>query len=808
MAASLTAARGQDAPAEPAATAARQLVARLRAACETEFELRGALLQGDELRDGILSLTGTVDRDEQRRSLEDAARRLLDESPPWKSQIPRGVSAAKLLVFPIRSEFVRRLQEDFARGTGDPAAAPDGTTKSIPPERLELYRQTRIDDLFFDARGRLRFAGLCINETAYLTHKNTDLKPVDDPLTIINQRIRERLKGYPVPEGVDRAVISRLVAEKMQFQENPARRLQKLANESSLDEILFWDADFDSKGDLTIKGLLGSKDQYAAATAFVERPDFVKAYARPDHSPPARGAVAVASMSVAPWQKALLSRLQERFASDAFRKGTSAILRHCRIDRAYFVFAENAALKLRFEGVVLKDKDALVSPLTAALRTETARLFAPPIAITYDAQNGLTVLPNPLRALQTKIASIPELDGVRLDAVVFGPEHEIVLEGLWIGPAQIAALDASILPAVVELTRGKVRGPLTRRLNATPTNRLLRSLRTKVSARPSETSLGRLYFRPAAEAGSRSDLVLQGATLAAGLLEVRNQLAKWLKEDALNKVVGAPIVDITPREKSLVAEIRKLVAGDKALDGVRIDHGAFDEDDTFVLSGRQDHDGQAEEVATLVGKAAAIAWKGLPPPKAARAGAFAVIPLGPMLAMLSRKLPGYAEAEGVALDRAYFNEASELVLSGRLAGAARDTKALKKRVTALLGEDSGVKLGPISLKPQPIDAEACSKIVSRGIDALARGGLQQFDLKELGAAIMLNPRDSSAWYLRGAYYLLAQDRELAIRDLGRAHSLERQYPSLKVDRRISLVRFQGSLRTILEDMLEDTSDPR
>jgi hypothetical protein len=803
LAGGVAAAIGQDSPDKPAATAASQLVARLKAACASDTKLRGVLIKGDELHDGVLSLAGTIDRIEQVELIEGEARRLLDASPSWKVQIKSGVSASKMIVFPIRSDLLPRLQRDFAAATAERAAVPGAVGKIDPAGRPELLRQTRIDDLFFDVQGRLRVAGLCINEEAYLASKNPDPKQATDPLNKIVQGIRERLKGYPVPENVDRTVMFRLVAEKMRFEENPVRPLQNLAFESKLDNVLFWDSNFDAMGELTIDGLLGTEEERALAAAFVERPEIVKAYSRPDQSPPASAAAAVARMAVVPWRTALLSGLQQRFAGDPKRKGPADILRHCRLDRAFFVYAENASLKLRFEGVMLKAKDVPDSPVTAALRTQSIRFFVAPLPVKYDAQNRLTSLPRPERALQSIIASNSELDGVRLDDVTFGAEGETTLEGLWIEPAQAATLDAAITPALLEQTRGKVRGPLARRLIETPTDRLLRSLRSKVFVSSDETSLGRLFFRPAADPGSRPELVMQGATIAARLPQVRAQLLKWLNGDPLSKVVGAPVVELTPRPNGLVSELRKLVVKDPALDGVRIDHGAFNEEDVFILSGRQDHEGQAEVVIDLTEKAAKNAWTDLAAPKATKAGKFEIRPISSLLKRLYRDLPYYREADGVVLERAYYNDASELVLGGRVVGPRRDTEKLQKRIKSLMGDEPGFKLAPPSLMPQPPDNEAQSKIVQRAIQALGKRDLPIFPLGELDEAILLNASDSTAWYLRGAYYYFTNDRTLADRDLGRAHSLERVAPGRAQDRRGRLEKFQGSDRTILEDILEN-----
>ena len=48
-------------------------------------------------------------------------------------------------------------------------------------------------------------------------------------------------------------------------------------------------------------------------------------------------------------------------------------------------------------------------------------------------------------------------------------------------------------------------------------------------------------------------------------------------------------------------------------------------------------------------------------------------------------------------------------------------------------------------------------------------------MQALDEAIFLKPTDSTAWYLRGAYHFLTGDRQLAARDLGRAHALEKKF---------------------------------
>ncbi len=119
-------------------------------------------------------------------------------------------------------------------------------------------------------------------------------------------------------------------------------------------------------------------------------------------------------------------------------------------------------------------------------------------------------------------------------------------------------------PLVVEHTKGKVSGPLEKKLIALPSDRLLKSLRRRLFNSPNETSLDRLYFRPAALQSGRPEIVLQGATLETTLTETKSQIEEWLSADELARDVGTAVVELTPRPKRLLTELRKLVAGDTA----------------------------------------------------------------------------------------------------------------------------------------------------------------------------------------------------------------------------------------------------
>ena len=203
---------------------------------------------------------------------------------------------------------------------------------------------------------------------------------------------------------------------------------------------------------------------------------------------------------------------------------------------------------------------------------------------------------------------------------------------------QAATLEEVLAPVLAEQTKGKVRGPLAFRLTELPTDRLLKGLRTKTMETSSETGLDRFFFRPGSVAGSSPQSVLQGATMADSLATTKDQLDAWLKADALSKVLGTTVIELTPRPKSLLTELRKLVAGDKSLDGVLVKSVTFDEENILVLSGRHDHEGQAQAQSHSLRKPPLGRGRICFFPRS-RAGTFAVFPLGSLLNKVSRQLP-------------------------------------------------------------------------------------------------------------------------------------------------------------------------
>ena len=247
------------------------------------------------------------------------------------------------------------------------------------------------------------------------------------------------------------------------------------------------------------------------------------------------------------------------------------------------------------------------------------------------------------------VAADPALDGIRLDDLTFGPKGESLFAGAWIGPAQAERLADAPAPKLAELTKGAIGRPIAWNMKDTPTDRWLRELRQKVvNAAFDDTSLDRLFFRPVATDEPKTELTLEGATTEPIRGAVEKQLGEWVKDDPLAAAVGTPVLQLATRPASLLGALRKLVADAPTLDGVRLDHGLFDQENVYVISGVQDHDGQAEHAAALRRAAAAAAWPKVSPPSA-RAGTFGISPLLAALERLRWLLPYYPQGDNVLL---------------------------------------------------------------------------------------------------------------------------------------------------------------
>ena len=169
-----------------------------------------------------------------------------------------------------------------------------------------------------------------------------------------------------------------------------------------------------------------------------------------------------------------------------------------------------------------------------------------------------------------------------------------------------------------------------------------------------------------------------------------------------------------------------------------------------------------------------------------------------MLDRLAQLMPANPVFDGVTIDRAYYNEKSALVLSGRIVGR-QDPPNLSRPLKQALG-GAAMSLAVVSvLTPEPRDPDLSSRAVTRALD-LIEGGNTRAAVELLDAATLNDPRETAAWFLRAGCYLNLGSVALAERDMRRMRDLERRAPSLTRIRYQKLSRLQGGFRIALNEL--------
>jgi hypothetical protein len=221
-------------------------------------------------------------------------------------------------------------------------------------------------------------------------------------------------------------------------------------------------------------------------------------------------------------------------------------------------------------------------------------------------------------------------------------------------------------------------------------------------------------------------------------------------------------------------------------------------------------------------------------------------PLEPMLVRLRRVIPAYSELDGLTLEGASHDVENRLVLRFSFVGR-RVAKAADGTLLTLLQEDkryevrvrkenldarppqdeeappSAVRL--LLVDQQPASVTLSERYVRESIETLRKAYVDVRDdgscrgedlpkmdaaqvreyrlnlvaraMPKLDAALLHNPRDSTAWYLRSICFLATNDSILVRRDLRRMVRIERSIQdgrSRRVERLELLEHLQGDFR--------------
>jgi hypothetical protein len=211
--------------------------------------------------------------------------------------------------------------------------------------------------------------------------------------------------------------------------------------------------------------------------------------------------------------------------------------------------------------------------------------------------------------------------------------------------------------------------------------------------------------------------VLAATTLEAWRKQVYNILTSFVLEAAppespLVKGAGPITLALSTQPRSLLLGLRRRATIDPLLKGVRVDGARFDEHNILVLSGCQDHEGQAELLVGVARIFATELWQDRPLNGGIQAGQFKTVPLQPLLLHVGQRLPNYPEATGVNLTAISYGADSSLRFAGRATLDTITKARLEEIIRSILGLDGRVVIG-LDLLPEQRSSSRSGRAPSR-----------------------------------------------------------------------------------------------
>ena len=737
--------------------------------------------------------------------------------------------------------------------------------EALSSSPLKILRETRLDRRRMiynrDLRLVLVLHGVCIHDTINAVELAQQLA------TATRVTLHDLGRGYWVD------------VSKLPFKPNPVLALQQLANRKAGDRypdgLLFHNARYDGNGTLLIDVLLGDDDQKAIADKLLEdRPIPEDVLVAKERGVPRSK---VGPPAIFDWKR-MLAEVRKKFAGTA----EDRLARHTRLDRAYFAYAGGITTpELRWEGVCIEDRQSGTEAIRKALagRLDACRCYPPGVKGVRNVTASIEMPGSPVRDLRQQIVN-DSLDGVGIADAVFDAEGKLVLEGIWNGADQQAALHKT---AVAFLTRIRlIASPddVVEQFQVVRTRDVLTQLREWTAANLDEVWIERLYF------DRDGVLTIRGIVpVISDRRLLRRQLIRLLDEHprlkgrfGVGNIVGAvgkkggslqpiafrpapppppedgprldlhvrkPITDLLRRQVQAPLKPRQL-APPRSWDGMVLRRGYYTPEGKFALEGLCDSDEQRNALGRLLRGLAPDA-----PYREALAQEFGLsaireMPLEPMLRRLRILLPAYEVFDGLTLDSACHDVENRLVLRFFVVGEGPG-RAAQQELRAQLAGDRRWRLrvdeqwlrvheldqrpeapGPLVLgvlKRQRRDEELAEKMVLESIATLRRGigdlkviycrGMtvvqareyrqQRVDraLRMLDLALLHDPRENTAWYLRATCYLERNDTLLVSRDLRQLvieESAEGEGKNRKRERLIKCEHLQGDFRRRLDGM--------
>jgi hypothetical protein len=757
--------------------------------------LPGVLLDAKNSKavEGQLRLAGFVDNEVEKRAAEQEAAKLLQKEPAWAKAFPKGVSAAGMKVLPLRSI----LQKDFATARRD-----DARTR-------EILQQTRVDSL------RTNDEVLVVR---YVCIYGAPGEDVPDTKPIIARATQALLEADSACKDLFNLnwKVKGEEAHPVALPDRPVQVLQyRSSTDAALDGTLIRRAAYDAKGALVVQGQLPTREAADKLEAFLK--DEAKADARHWLRPVAAGSGPRWSLDVktVPWT--LRKDLQAGLAAADLRQVLNKVppddLKQVRIDRAYYTYSgmspNERGMPIRFElrlaGFSFADfeKEARKDELQAWLRAALKKY--PDLAKVDREDIRIRPVSEPRFDLQPLVAADKKLDGVRIDGGSrFAADGTVLLQGVWRGDIQEPELRKVVDGYFAVTASAGLHGAKAgfAEFKVVPTDKLLRTLRLRAARELEDVWLDRLYY------DKKGELCLTGF-YPANKGDAKAKIDGWLKELMKDVSGGEKAALLGPRPRRLVVsrKARALALADppqaprldlqgrKGLaqhlrgqvqypagrgadaskyqvkwDGILVRRCYYDLDGVYIVNALIDSEAQGKDFAALVRDTEKdLEWQ----TQLVRGwrDRFTLMPVAPMVARLQVVIPNYPVFDGLTLVSVVHDTQNRLLLRAQVVGDM-PTRVAREKMREILhnapkwSERAEVGVGFRAVTQQERNPELAAAMALKALSCMRLLDVET-SRDYATTAILHNPDDSTAWFVRGLGYLLAGDHERADRDLRR-----------------------------------------
>jgi hypothetical protein len=775
--------------------AVTDVIAALRKAPVADA-LPGVLIDGKATKnfEGQLRLAGFVDNAAQRAAVEKETTNLLKKNADWAKEFPRGVTAAGMKELPLRAI----LQKDFATGTRDDEQARD------------ILQQTRVVDVR-SGEDTVLCRVVCIY--------GQPGEDAPDIKSIVANAVQAMIHTDPALKDL-RALDWKTKGEEAHQVVLPERPVPVLQYRSSLDAALdgTWiqRAAYDAEGKLVIQGRVPSDGARSKVESFLK--DEEKDNRKHWFSSAATGAGpqwSTSGVKTVEWtlQKDLNARLAAADLASVLTKVMAADLKQVRVDRAYFTYSgmspdeRDAPIRfeLRLTGFSFADfekperNDELRTWIQAALK-KTADM--PKVDST---RVNIRTVSEPRFDLQPLVAVDKKLDGVRIDdGTRFTPDGRVLLTGVWRGKEQEEEL-RKLVDGYLAITNSPgLRGTKAAfdNFKVVPTDKILLTLRQRSGRQLEDVWIDRLYydkngklcltgFYPekadedkAKVEGWLKDLLKDlGLTEKTTLLGPRRPVelaSRVLSRAALADPLDGVRLDLEGR-RSLAAHLRGIVqypAGRGAdtskyqtkWDGILLRRGFYTPDGQYVLDVLIDSKRQRDDFVALVrGLEKDEEWQ-LQLVRGWRDD-FTLMPIAPMITRLQVVMPNFPVLDGITLVGAVHDTDKRLLLRADIVGPT-PARPARDRIRDMLRNsrqwsgrvESGVLFRTVTQQERIPELAESMKYKALSCMRLCDVNTSK---EYASTAILHDPGDSTAWFVRGLGYFMRGDMEQSVRDLRR-----------------------------------------